>query len=77
MYVYIYINPLKKIPKGSKIHPKSAKLGAKIHQIGVQNPSTWGPKTIKIGLGRGLGEDLGPSWPQEAPRPLQRAPRQN
>ena len=57
--------------------PKPTKLGPKIHQIGVQNPSSWGPKTIKINLGRGLGEDLGPSWPQEAPRPLQRAPRQN
>ena len=57
--------------------PKPTKLGPKIHQIGVQNPSSWGPKTIKISLGRGLGEVLGPSWPQEGPRPLPRGSREN
>ena len=85
MFMYLYIQVPSAIPATVPTNasqdpvplPKPTKLGPKIHQIGVQNPSSWGPKTIKIDLGRGLGEVLGPSWPQEGPRPLPRGSREN
>ena len=50
---------------------KSTKLGPKIHQVGLQNPPSWAPKSRKISLGRTLEGSWGhpgPSWP---PRPAQ------
>ena len=44
------------------------KLAPKINQVGVQNPESWGPKSIKIEAKIIFGGVLGPSWPQEAPR---------
>ena len=34
------------------------KLGSKIHQVGVQNPSSWGPKSIKNQAWEGSGGHL-------------------
>ena len=38
-----------------------------IHQVGVQNPPSWDPKSSKIEAKIIIGGVLGPSWPQEAP----------
>ena len=64
------------VPSSASV-PKVTKVGSKIHQVGVQSPLSWASKHIKISIGRNLKEHLGPSWSQEAPRPLQRAPREN
>ena len=45
------------------------KLVAQIHQVGVQNPPSWGPKSRKIGLGRPLGESWGHLGPKTRPGP--------
>ena len=63
-------------PNPPKMEPSwdlRPKLGSKIHQLGVQNPSSWGPKTKKISLGRGLGEDLGHQDPfKELPEKIKK-----
>ena len=74
LYIYIHMNMHKYI------------WGSKIHQVGLQNPPNWGPKSIKLGskihqvgvqnplkiiLGRGLGAILAHLGPKSRPRPSQ------
>ena len=45
---------------------KSTKLGLKLHQVRLQNPPSWAPKSRKISLERTLEGSWGhpgPSWP--------------
>ena len=59
----------------SKILEKSQPKNSKIHQVGSQNPSSWAPKSIKLGSKikknqswEVSGGVLGPSWPQDPPK---------
>ena len=50
----------------------------KIQRVGSQNPSCWGPKSLKISLGRGLGASWrvsGPSWAQDGSKSAKRPPK--
>ena len=48
---------------------KATKLGPKIHQVGLQNPPSWAPKSRKISLGRTLEGSWGHLGPKSRPRP--------
>ena len=57
--IYLYINRLRysynQLPSASSATAlTNASLGLRIHQVGIQNPPSWGPKSRKIGLGRSL-----------------------
>ena len=47
------------LEKVSPRRPQSTTLGPKIHQVGLQNPPSWGPKSRKISLGRSLESSWG------------------
>ena len=57
--------PSSQSAKWPKNHSSWLQNPTKIYQLGVQNPPSWVPKSIKICLGGSLGEVLGPSWPQD------------
>ena len=56
-------------------HRKSQPKNSKIHQVGSPNPSSWAPKSTKLGSKikknqswEVSGGILGPSWPQDPPK---------
>ena len=59
-------NATKWTPKSNKINSKIHQNDSKIHQVGLQNPPSWSPKSKKNESWEGLGAILTPRGTQDA-----------